>query len=146
MRIHLIRGVLFWQLAYPLRSRPTFFVWLRILENVDEVTTDFFVQVGGHVAVAPGRAYDSLASMVGSSSLPVPSMVDEEERTKLSIKQKAAELSKKTRSSFRRKNTVNSSGRQRRLLIPRERPKTVKGEEKTPNDDNDNEDHDEGGF
>ena len=113
---------------------------------MDEVTTDFFVQVGGHAAVAPGRAYDSLASMVGSSSLPVPSMVDEEERTKLSIKQKAAELSKKTRSSFRWKNTVNSSGRQRRLLIPRERLKTVKGEEKTPNDDNDNEDHDEGGF
>ena len=64
----------------------------------------------------------------GGSTLQVPSMVDEEERTKLSIKQKAAELSKKTRSSFRRsKNTSGgSSRRNRRILTPGERLKASK--------------------
>ena len=79
----------------------------------------------------------------GGSTLQVPSMVDEEERTKLSIKQKAAELSKKTRSSFRRsKNTSGgSSRRNRRILTPGERLKASKSgggaEDKSSQDDDD---------
>ena len=42
---------------------------------------------------------------------------EEVERTKLTIKQKAAELTKKTRSSFRRKN----GGTHRKHKLPRER-------------------------
>ena len=108
----------------------------------------FFVKAGGQVA-ASGRGYDTVVSMPtmleSSPALQVPSLVDEEERTKLSIKQKAAELSKKTRSSFRRKNT-SGSVRNRRLLIPRERPKVPKGgsaaEDKAIVDDNDGDDND----
>ena len=55
--------------------------------------------------------------------------MNEVDRTKLSIKQKAAELSKKTRSSFRggKKGELgrSDSSRKRRRL-PRERKKSVK--------------------
>lgn len=108
---------------------------------------------GGQVA-ASGRGYDTLVSMptmLESSALQVPSLVDEKERTKLSIKQKAAELSKKTRSSIRRKN-YSGSVRNRQLLIPRERPKGQRAygpkgsasEDKAVVDDNDGDDNDEG--
>ena len=106
---------------------------------------------GGQVA-ASGRGYDTLVSMptmLESSALQVPSLVDEKERTKLSIKQKAAELSKKTRSSIRRKN-YSGSVRNRQLLIPRERPKGQRAygpkasEDKAVVDDNDGDDIDEG--
>ena len=101
------------------------------------------VGISGHSV--PHSGYDTLGSMptMLGGQLQVPSMVDEEERTKLSIKQKAAELSKKTRSSFRRKNTSGSgSRRNRRILTPGERLKASKearggGEDKSSNEDDD---------
>ena len=100
------------------------------------------VGISGHSV--PQSGYDTLASMptMLGGQLQVPSMVDEEERTKLSIKQKAAELSKKTRSSFRRKNTSGGgSRRNRRILTPGERLKASKsgggGEDKSSNEDDD---------
>ena len=103
---------------------------------------------GGQVA-ASGRGYDTLVSMPTMLESSAPSLVDEKERTKLSIKQKAAELSKKTRSSIRRKN-YSGSVRNRQLLIPRERPKGQRAygpkgsEDKAAVDDNDGDDNDEG--
>ena len=46
----------------------------------------------------------------GSETLLKVPISEEVERTKLSIKQKAAELTKKTRGSFRRKNGVSGGG------------------------------------
>ena len=58
----------------------------------------FFVKAGGQVA-ASGRGYDTVVSMPtmleSSPALQVPSLVDEEERTKLSIKQRRPNLARK---------------------------------------------------
>ena len=76
---------------------------------------------------------------------------EEVERTKLSIKQKAAELTKKTRSSFRRKNgnVNNVSGRDsssggragfRKHKLPREHKRRNRGGSRHKNQDNVDED------
>jgi hypothetical protein len=99
------------------------------------------------------------------SPLKVP-ISEEVERTKLSIKQKAAELTKKTRGSFRRKNGVSGGGGSgiaddragRKLKLPRERQATQRQRSATknrrkfqdvndemPNDDHDDDDDDDDG-
>lgn len=57
--------------------------------------------------------------LLQTSSLQVPPQ--EEQLAALTIKQKAAELTRKTRNSFRRKNTSSSSHAGRKILLPRER-------------------------
>ena len=87
----------------------------------------FLTVVAHSTSLQPPPAYPT-TQLLGISNEPrlqVPiSPTDEVERTKLSIKQKAAELTKKTRSSFRRKNGQNGVGGAHggsRKRLPRER-------------------------
>jgi hypothetical protein len=73
-----------------------------------------------------------------------PLMESEVERTKLSIKQKAAELTKKTRSSLKKRNvanTPNGNGNQarRKRFLPRERKKGSSDKDDLLDDDDDGE-------
>ena len=90
--------------------------------------------------------------------LQVPAISEEVDRTKRTIKQKAAELTKKTRSSFRRgKNGGGGQTGFRKLKLPRERkqrryrPRRNKisediTEEFNGEEDNDENDDDEGSL
>ena len=116
-------------------------------------------------AAQPQPVYTHSQLMGRGSPLKVP-ISEEVERTKLSIKQKAAELTKKTRGSFRRKNGVSGGGGSgiaddragRKLKLPRERQATQRQRSATknrrkfqdvndemPNDDHDDDDDDDDG-
>ena len=91
-------------------------------------------------AAQPQHVYTHSQLMGRDSPLKVP-ISEEVERTKLSIKQKAAELTKKTRGSFRRKNGVSGGGGSgiaddragRKLKLPRERQATQRQRSATKN-------------
>ena len=114
-------------------------------------------------AAQPQPAYTHSQFMGGGNETRLKVPISEEvERTKLSIKQKAAELTKKTRGSFRRKNDVGGGADDRagrKLKLPRERQATQRQRSATKNrrkmtgvidvidvnDDHDNDDDDEDG-
>ena len=91
-------------------------------------------------ATPPQSVYNhsQLMGRGNETLLKVP-ISEEVERTKLSIKQKAAELTKKTRGSFRRKNGVGGGGggaddrAGRNLKLPRERRATQRQRSATKN-------------
>ena len=89
-------------------------------------------------ATPPQSVYNhsQLMGRGNETLLKVP-ISEEVERTKLSIKQKAAELTKKTRGSFRRKNGVGGGGADdragRNLKLPRERRATQRQRSATKN-------------
>ena len=87
----------------------------------------------------PVYTHSQLMGRGNETLLKVP-ISEEVERTKLSIKQKAAELTKKTRGSFRRKNGVSGGGgggaddrAGRNLKLPRERRATQRQRSATKN-------------
>ena len=88
----------------------------------------------------PVYTHSQLMGRGNETLLKVP-ISEEVERTKLSIKQKAAELTKKTRGSFRRKNGVSGGGGSdiaddragRKLKLPRERQATQRQRSATKN-------------
>ena len=84
----------------------------------------------------PVYNHSQLMGRGNETLLKVP-ISEEVERTKLSIKQKAAELTKKTRGSFRRKNGVGGGGADdragRTLKLPRERRATQRQRSATKN-------------
>ena len=108
----------------------------------------------------PVYTHSQLMGRGNETLLKVP-ISEEVERTKLSIKQKAAELTKKTRGSFRRKNGVGGGADDRagrNLKLPRERRATQRQRSATknrrkfqdvidemPNDDHDDDDDDDDG-
>ena len=92
-------------------------------------------------ATPPQSVYNhsQLMGRGNETLLKVP-ISEEVERTKLSIKQKAAELTKKTRGSFRRKNGGGGGGgggaddrAGRNLKLPRERRATQRQRSATKN-------------
>ena len=90
-------------------------------------------------ATPPQSVYNhsQLMGRGNETLLKVP-ISEEVERTKLSIKQKAAELTKKTRGSFRRKNGGGGGGGAddragRNLKLPRERRATQRQRSATKN-------------
>ena len=87
----------------------------------------------------PVYTHSQLMGRGNETLLKVP-ISEEVERTKLSIKQKAAELTKKTRGSFRRKNGVGGGvgggaddRAGRNLKLPRERRATQRQRSATKN-------------
>ena len=79
----------------------------------------------------PVYNHSQLMGRGNETLLKVP-ISEEVERTKLSIKQKAAELTKKTRGSFRRKNGEDDRAG-RKLKLPRERRATQRQRSATKN-------------
>ena len=82
----------------------------------------------------PVYTHSQLMGRGNETLLKVP-ISEEVERTKLSIKQKAAELTKKTRGSFRRKNGGGGADDRagRNLKLPRERRATQRQRSATKN-------------
>ena len=83
----------------------------------------------------PDYTHSQLMGIDNETRLKAP-ISEEVERTKLSIKQKAAELTKKTRGSFRRKNGVGADESResgRKLKLPRERQATQRQRSATKN-------------
>ena len=82
----------------------------------------------------PVYNHSQLMGRGNETLLKVP-ISEEVERTKLSIKQKAAELTKKTRGSFRRKNGGGGADDRagRNLKLPRERRATQRQRSATKN-------------
>ena len=96
------------------------------------------VPISSAIQPQPVYNHSQLMGRGNETLLKVP-ISEEVERTKLSIKQKAAELTKKTRGSFRRKNGVGGGGggaddrAGRNLKLPRERRATQRQRSATKN-------------
>ena len=114
------------------------------------------VAISSAAQLQPDYTHSQLMGIDNETRLKAP-ISEEVERTKLSIKQKAAELTKKTRGSFRRKNGEDDRAG-RKLKLPRERRATQRqrsatknrrkfqdGIDEMSNDDHDDDDDDDGG-